>query len=366
MIARGQGFGEQQKFNDKPWLSVDNHRRSPHYGRLYLSWDFLAEPGTGFAKKTEYGVTRLATSDDGGSTWTRPRSLRPRSRRLCPKRILESRRGVCERNTFSTSTVTPRGTIHLAFANPQAGRNLSDQYLVIRSRNGGRTWSRPARIVKLRDGTRDYPTGKSGQQRLNAMQLAVNGFGSIASHPRTGRLALVFSDNRRGRAGRRPVVRSRVYAVSSRFGRRWRGPIRVSGRRTHDDWLPVADYNPRTGRLGVLYLHRRTRRPTYVAVLATKRRGRGFSRRILSTRRSHPNSSIWYLQSAETPSGPGKPPCATCAQWAGDYTFLRFGADGAANGVWGDMRRFMRVQPSPFGPSVSSGHNHDVAFARRP
>jgi hypothetical protein len=370
VVAQGQGFGQRQLFNDKPWLSVDNHRRSPHYGRLYATWDFLTESGASFDKEAEYGVTHFASSDDGGSTWTAPRAIRPRSLRYCWSRVLGATRGVCDRNFFTTSTVTPDGTVHLAFGNPQNPRarepreDLEDQYLAVRSRNGGRTWGKPTHIVSMEDGTRDYPMGKSEQQALTGMQLAVTAFGSLASDPKTGRLALVFSDNRAGRHDvAHPVTHTRVFAMRSVDGVRWRGPIRVSGG-GRDAWMPFADFNPSSGRLGVVYQHRKSAKPSYGAVLATQR-GQGFRRRRISTAASHPNRALWYLQQAGSPVGPGAPPCATCAQWAGDYVWMRYGGSGRANIVWNDMRTFLQVPSSPFGPAVPSGHNQAVAFARR-
>lgn len=50
--------------SDKPWIACDNWTSSPFYGNCYLEWD---EPAN-----NTYQLIRLATSSDGGLTWSAP------------------------------------------------------------------------------------------------------------------------------------------------------------------------------------------------------------------------------------------------------------------------------------------------------
>jgi hypothetical protein len=321
-----------QLFNDKEWIVTDNNPSSPFYGRTYLTWTkFIAASG-------DYLASPIfeSHSDDGGFTWSTPQAISGSNPVLCT--FQESgATGVCDENQFSVPTVAPDGTVYVAFENEQnqalweAGEQFDDQYLLVKSTNGGVTWSSPTFVVGLEDGSRDYPLNVDGRQTLTGYQVRVNSAGNIDASPRAsenGKLYLVFSDNRNGTHDvDSPVTNVDVFLMTStNGGATWSGPTQVDASPT-DQWFPWVDVNPTNGTAGILYNDREVAdRSLYDAALMELRG----SKTIVSTAPSHPTRSAFFQ--AEVPG------CETCATFHGDYINIDYGPDGHANMVWTDMR----------------------------
>ena len=94
---------------------------------------------------------------------------------------------------------------------------------------------------------------------------------------------------------------------------------------------------------------RRPGNPRYWATLATGGVGTGFTATKVSTAPSHPKNSVFFQARV--------PGCLYCTHFHGDYVSVAYGADGAANAVWTDMR-----DHSPFGPNFLQF----IYFARVP
>src|SRR5207244_2365364 len=100
--------------------------------------------------------------------------------------------GECDENQFSVPTVGPNGTVYVAFQNEQnqalweSGEFFEDQYLLVKSTDGGTTWSSPTFVVGLEDGSKDYPFNVRGRQTLSGYQLRVNSAGNIVASPTDG------------------------------------------------------------------------------------------------------------------------------------------------------------------------------------
>ena len=68
---------------------------------------------------------------------------------------------MCDQDQGASPTVGPDGTVYVAFINEQnaalqgAGETGQDQYLMVKSTDGGVTCSGPSFIVGLEDGSRD-------------------------------------------------------------------------------------------------------------------------------------------------------------------------------------------------------------------
>ena len=90
-----------------------------------------------------------------------------------------------------------------------------NQYLVVRSTDGGVTWSNPVIAATLEDGPTNYPINGTERQTLTGYQVRVNSAGNIAVSPDGRTLAIVFSDNRAGSAS---ATNTNVYAVFSTTG----------------------------------------------------------------------------------------------------------------------------------------------------
>jgi hypothetical protein len=147
-VAQGSGSltpSADGVFIDKPWLTVDNDPTSPYYGRAYLAY-------------TKYQISRgdvlespifLTTSGDGGKTWTTPKEISGSNSNYCTIQA-SGPAGACDEDEFSTPVLLPGGTVVVHFENQQNQRawespdEFENQTMVVRSTDGGATWSNPS------------------------------------------------------------------------------------------------------------------------------------------------------------------------------------------------------------------------------
>ncbi|MBA2564389.1 MAG: exo-alpha-sialidase [Gemmatimonadetes bacterium] len=349
----GDDFAPVQYFNDKPWIVTDYHPSSPHYGRTYMTWSRF------FSRNGFYVESPIfeSHSDDAGRNWSRPQEISGTSAALCTFQVA-GEAGRCDQDQYSIPTVGPDGTVYVAFLNSQheaaweEGEFGENQYLVVRSTDGGEAWSDPVHVVDLEDGSRDYPFNVDGRRTLTGYQVRVNAAGNIDADPTSGKIYLTFADNRAGRRDvNQPVTDVNVYLMTSLDGATWSGPTVVSDEAS-DQWFPWLDVNPVNGSIGVLFHDRSTplSPALYDNTLATGLPG-SFRFETLSTQSSHPRASLFFQA--------GAPGCQRCATFFGDYNSLDYGPDGAANAAWTDMRRFLDL-------GEISGYTENIFFRRLP
>jgi hypothetical protein len=335
-VVVDSGFGcdlaNTQLFNDKEWIVTDNNPSSPYYGRTYVTWTkFISAQG-------QYQSSPIfeAHSDDGGKHWTKAQEISGYSAALCTFQV-SGPAGQCDENQFSVPTAGPDGTVYVAFENEQNAalwepdEFYENQYLLVKSTDGGVTWSAPRFVVGLEDGTADYPLNVSGRQTLTGYQVRVNSAGNIVASPTDGTLYLVFSDNRNGtHDSPSPVTNIDVFLmVSADGGGTWSGPVVVDAS-GGDQWFPWVDVNPTSGQIGILYNDRGAANGAiYNASLAEGTPGR-FVKTVVSTAPSNPTQSRFFRA--------GVAGCENCAFFHGDYINIAYGPDGKANMVWTDMR----------------------------
>lgn len=350
LVADGSGcdVSATQVFHDKEWIVVDNNPTSPDYGTAYLTWSaFISHKGV-------YASSAIweAHSTDGGYTWSAPQEISGSNPALCTYQE-DGPGGVCDENQFSVPTVAPDGTVYVAFENEQnqalwePGELFDDQYLLVSSTDGGANWSAPTFVVGLEDGSRDYPINGRDRQTLTGYQIRVNSAGNIVADP-SGRLSLVFSDNRAGAHDvDAPVTNTNVYLMTSTDGgATWNGPALVDSS-TSDQWFPWVEVNPADGTVSVVYNDRDRRNPAVYNVTLAQARSGVFRKTRVATASSHPTQSIFFKA--------GVAGCEACATFHGDYINLSYGSDGRANLVWTDMR--------DFDPTLS-GYRQWIYFAR--
>ena len=320
-----------QVFNDKEWIVTDNNPSSPYYGRTYLTWTKYLFASGDYVRSAIYE----AQSDDGGKHWTKATEISGSNQTLCTYQA-SGPAGQCDENQFSVPTIGPDGTVYVAFENEQnmalwePGEVFDDQYLLVKSGNGGATWSAPSFVVDLEDGSTDYPSNVDGRQTLSGYQVRVNSAGNVVASP-DGKLYLVFSDNRAGvHDSSTPVTNTNVYLmVSSNGGSSWSGPTLVDSG-AGDQWFPWVDVNPTNGNIGILYHDRGASNGSlYDTALAEGTPG-SLAKTIVSSVPSNPTQSRFFRA--------GVPGCENCAVFHGDYINVEYGSDGKANMAWTDMR----------------------------
>lgn len=354
MVADGVGcdLSKRQMFSDKEWIVSDNNPASPFYGRTYLTWSgFLSSYGS-YISSAIYE----AHSDDGGKTWSSPHVISGSNPSICTYQIAGPA-GECDEDQASVPVVQPDGTVLVAFINEQnqalwdSALEFDSQYLVVKSDDGGVTWSAPRFVVGMEDGFADYPLNVWGGQMLTAYQVRIWAPGNIATDPRTGQLYLVFSDNRNGiHDSATPVTNNDVFITTSADdGVTWSAPTQVDSSAT-DQWFPWADVNPVDGTVGVIYNDQASGDPALYNATFAKGSPGSFSSTVVSTAASHPDDSDFFQA--------GVPGCELCAAFHGDYLGLAYGRDGVANLVWTDMR--------DQDLSVGTGYQMFIYYARVP
>jgi len=280
----------------------------------------------------------LASSDDGGRTWTTPHEISGSNVTYCTFQT-SGPAGECDEDQFSYPVVTPDGAVHVAFQNTQheaaweSGEQFESQYLVVTSTDGGANFLPPVQVADQEDGTRDFPNNDDARPTLTGMAMRVPSGGNIAADPRPGTntLYVTWTDNSQGTHDvASPVTKARVFVAASHDGgATWdtRTQITPLSGADSDQWFPWADVAP-DGTLGVIY-NQRTGPGTYAADLAELSSGTSTVTR-LSTADSNINQSLYFQEDSAD--------CTTCAVFHGDYLGLDYDRSGVADAVWTDMR----------------------------
>ena len=163
--------------HDKNWIACDNGASSPRAGRCYTAWT---------APSGEQSVLGLATSDDGGQTWSRT--------------VFDDVRGF---GVFPL--VRPNGTLVVLGA---TGENGDSRIEAVSSTDGGRSFAAPATVAALR------------VRAVSGLRLPPFHSAEIAQD---GRIFVAWPDCRyRGACSSNDIVYS-----SSSDGQRWTTPLRV-------------------------------------------------------------------------------------------------------------------------------------------
>jgi hypothetical protein len=331
-------------FHDKEWIVTDTDPDSPFYGRTYLTWTrFLTQAGQ--HRQGAESPIYEAHSDDGGETWTTPQEISG-SAAFCDF-VWNQRPNACNSDQFSVPAVGPDGTVYVSFINDQNTsiweplEKFDDQYLLVKSTDGGVTWSDPVMITDLENGTGDFPLNAQDSQTLTGYQVRVPATGNVAVDPTSGVLYFAFFDNRNGTHDvDNPVTNTDVFITTSvDGGTTWTPPLQVDTN-TGDEWFPWVDVDPTTGQVGIVYHTRNDPNARlYNTAVAVGLPG-AFTITQVSTTPSNPTRSVFFKAKEVG--------CYTCATFMGDYNRMAFGSDGVAHVAWNDMRRpFPRAKNPP-------------------
>ena len=248
-------------FHDKEWGTVDttSGQANSHPNRLYITWTrFEGAPLPNASPIYE------AHSDDSGRHWSTAHEVSGTSA-LCD--YLHTGSAVrCGDNQPSWPVVAPDGTVYVFFRNLDTPQGSPNQFLVVKSTDGGVTFGAPVKVAD--DFDINYPTAgftrldctARGQQRgrrvLSNSCFRVNSYGGPAVGP-DGTLYLVWSDNRNG-----DNVNSDTdifLARSSDAGATWSSAIRVNTDPVgnhKDQWFPWPVVAP-NGTIYVVFHDRR-------------------------------------------------------------------------------------------------------------
>jgi hypothetical protein len=131
---------------DKPFFAIDNRVGSPYQDRIYITWTSFQADGTGYINEV--------SSSDGGEHWTTRKVISGNSA-LCNLTYgLPTPSGSCNENQFSDPFVGPDGTLYVAYDNYNnavSGSDNRNQVLMVKSTDGGATFSAPIKVTDYYD-----------------------------------------------------------------------------------------------------------------------------------------------------------------------------------------------------------------------
>ena len=221
--SSSMGFVEG-KMQDKPWISVDENKRSVYKNRIYITWTEFDAYGSSNPKDSSR--IKCAFSDDYGKSFSDPITISD-----------VSGNAVDGDNTLEGANLTigKRGELYCVWA----GKNKI--WLDI-SRDGGKTWG-------IDKGIGNQPNGwniehLTGIERANSMPF-------IQSN-RKGRLLVVYGHDGKGTQD--------IYSLSSRdYGVNWSPEVQVNPLENSptDQYMPHMCKDRETGDIYVTYYTRR-------------------------------------------------------------------------------------------------------------
>jgi hypothetical protein len=134
--------------NDKEWMTVDANSESPFQDRVYVTW-------TRFSANFSAAVINESHSTDHGVTWSAPQEISGFDAALCPVNFSGAPAGTCNANQFSNVFTSPNGTVYVTFQNfnnaVEPGGDNHNQVLLVKSEDGGETWSDPVKVADFFD-----------------------------------------------------------------------------------------------------------------------------------------------------------------------------------------------------------------------
>ncbi|HWO50999.1 MAG TPA: sialidase family protein [Ornithinibacter sp.] len=423
MKGQGASIGPANNavFFDKEWLTVDNSPSSPHYGRAYLvAVRFLNDLHGAYAESPVY----LATSDDGGRSWSSPREISGSSPQCSAQSTGPS--GECDENSFPIPEAAPNGDLVVHFANGnidsawETAGEAEQTLLAVRSTDGGATFSNPAVIAHLEDGAADTPWSVIGRQTVTGHQIRWQSPGTITADPTDpDHWAVVYNDNFAGTHDTAPasclddipgtapdynpcdaVTDTNIYMAESWDGGTSWNPRIALDSSAGDQWFPWADFHT-DGSLAVAYDSNENiadpgggRNDTFNHVLltvgprtATSGAAAVTGREVLvpngqgrtASEQVDVSLTHWagqYVPQSAWPTvcGPDgytDPPVTDaegkdCNVFDGDYTGLAVGSDNRVNVVWTGLNRSaVSPQVDAYTGSLHDGYAQDAMFARR-
>jgi hypothetical protein len=144
--------------DDKELMAVDTSPTSPHKGNIYVTWTLFnftcGSSGTDFCD----APIVFSRSRNRGQTWSDPTEISGANPDLCdfgdtfdPSEPAHA----CNNNQYSDPVVGPDGTLYVFFMNYNTNKRTFqspggalNQILMVKSTDGGKTWSDPTRVSK--------------------------------------------------------------------------------------------------------------------------------------------------------------------------------------------------------------------------
>lgn len=316
------GSNGQLIFNDKEFIAADaNATGSPYKNRVYVTWTRFQI----FKSFVRLPIT-LSRSGDGKS-WTQPLEISGFSPNCSAP--LFGAPNECDLNQFSVPAVAPGGKVYVGFEN--FNTPAENQYLVVRSTNGGASFSSPAKVGNIFD--INMPSNLDNRDTLTGCQLRWIAPGNIAADPSDASGNTVYAVWADNRDGSQSATNTNVFlSRSTDGGTTWTQHTVDSAQ--NDQFFPWVAVS-RTGRVDVGYMDRSyspgqsvcqygfsLRRVTFPGGVFTPA-----AKIRVDTGLSDPGKSRWFSGLTNGNS-----------LFVGDYNGVAIGSDGKTWSAWTDQR----------------------------
>ncbi|MFL5661223.1 MAG: sialidase family protein [Ktedonobacteraceae bacterium] len=373
-------------FEDKPYMTVDNHIGSPFQDRVYVTYTEFANDGSAYIWESY--------SSDYGEHFSTRHLVSINAPLLCANAFgAGTTEGNCNENQFSQPFTGPDGALYVVFDNYNNAVKAPDnrnQVLLVKSTDGGNTFSPPVKVSDYYDlpDCATYQGGKdAGRACVPEKGPSTNSFFRVTNYPSGavnptnpaqvvvtfGSYINVHSNEANGcvPAGINPATGNNLFtgvktpgacnndileSVSNDGGATFTGTTKdprtltsvnqESGQATTDQWWQWITFT-KTGKLGVSYYDRQ-----YDTDETT-----GFSDMSLSGSGDLTNFAVQRVTSAPMP-----PPTQFDGTFFGDYTGLT-GIDNAYP-LWMDTRvPDLFICPNSSPPAICTGTASNASVA---
>jgi len=201
-------------FNDKDYIAVDNNPRSPHYGRVYVTYTRFHIDDSGASDtcpiKLSYSDS-IPDSDPSLAVWQHSD--------VQPDDFGSGGRGESA-NQFSVPVVEPSGAVDVGYVLEECNSSKDHGLRFQRSTDGGKTFLEKPRHVNRQGTWADNP---SASDLLPNTVFRTPNTIALAVSPTTGTLAFVYTNYKRGRGNGDIQV-----SLSHNHGGAWSLPVNVS------------------------------------------------------------------------------------------------------------------------------------------
>jgi hypothetical protein len=145
-------------FEDKPYMTVDDHLGSPFQDRVYVTWTEFAADGSAYIWESH--------SNDYGEHFSPQVLVSSQNSSLCTVTFgAGTPHGTCNENQDSQPFTGSNGALYVVFANfnnTVTGSDNRNQILLVKSTDGGATFSAPVKVADYYD-LPDCATYQAGQ-----------------------------------------------------------------------------------------------------------------------------------------------------------------------------------------------------------
>ena len=309
---------DSSRFFDKEQITVDNHRSSPHYGRIYVTYIKFHMRPNGFSDYCPVQVAYTDSVDPNGdgdltdSVW--------KHTRVVPNKPGDNGIGLSA-NQGAQPVVDNHGALDISYMTEECNTSIDHRILFKRSTNGGKTFN-PRRQISKPGQWRDNPNPDDLLPNKNA-RIAASTSAPLVFNPVDNSLNYIVQNNINKAVSGADISFTRSVDHGITWSPMTTVSVNGSGQPARNDqFFPWMDVDPH-GNLHAIWFDNRNaqhniRIQTFQGFSSDK--GAHWSNVNISTEPWNPNRSFF-----------------TSGSFIGDYNGLAVG-DGVIYPVWTDGR----------------------------